>query len=85
MPCSLYLASLGVDFGPPDVSALLPSLFDFALLASRSTLSTAVLSYVFSSTLVIRSADGPVHASSVLRVTGHWVLVSGDTERRGLT
>lgn len=42
-------------------------------------------SLVFSSTLVIRSADGPVHASSVLRVTGHWALVSGDTERRGLT
>lgn len=70
MPRSLYLASSGVDFGPPDVSALLPSLFDLALLASRSTLSMVVLSSVFSSTLVIRRADGPVYASEVLRVAG---------------
>lgn len=69
MPRSLYLASSGVDFGPP-VSALLPSLFDLAPLASRSTLSMVVLSSVFSSTLVIRRADGPVYAFSVLRVTG---------------
>lgn len=47
MPHFLYLASSGVDFGPSDVSALLSSLFDLALLASSSTLNTVVLSLSF--------------------------------------
>lgn len=70
MPHSLYLASSGVDFVPSDVSALLSSPFDLALLASSSTLNTVVLSPVFSSTLVVRKADGQVYASSVFRVMG---------------
>lgn len=69
MPHSLYLASSGIDFGPSDSSAFLSSLFDLALLASRSTLSTIVLSSVFSSTLVIRK-DDQMYPSSVLRVAG---------------
>lgn len=64
MRCALSSPSdQGVDFGPTDVSALLSSLFDLALLALTSTLSTTVLSSVFSGTLVVRRADSQVCAS----------------------
>lgn len=84
MPHSLYLASSGIDFGPSDSSAFLSSLFDLALLASRSTLSTIVLSSVFSSTLwsekmMIKCIPPRSSGSRVL-----WVPVSRNTERRGL-